>query len=189
MTTRPTGSVARLALVASLVGTLTYGFVATAPQALAAPSALAAPTVANGVHLNTVEAELLARINMVRVNRQLAPLQVAPGYTDVARRWSAVQARRGVLAHNPDARTNLVAAGGRDWRVLGENVGHGRDADSLFRAYWNSPLHRANILRPEYRFIGIGWVIAPDGTGYNTQNFVSSYSASYGPTRVRVGSA
>ena len=184
MTTRPTGRVTRLALVASLVGTLGCGFLASAPQAVAAPSTLTAPTFANGVHLNTVEAQLLARINIVRVNRRLAPLQVAPGYTDVARRWSAVQARRGVLAHNPDARINLVAAGGKDWRVLGENVGHGRDADSLFRAYWNSPLHRANILRPEYRFIGIGWVIAPDGTGYNTQNFVSSYSDSYGPTRV-----
>jgi hypothetical protein len=30
----------------------------------------------------------------------------------------------------------------------------------------------------------MGWVELPDGVGYNTQNFVSSYSTSYGLTRV-----
>lgn len=179
----------RAAITASLVAALTFGFFAAAPQAQAARTAVAAPTLANGVQLNTVEAQLLARINTVRVNRKLVPLQVAPGYTDVARRWAAKQAQRGVLAHNPDARAQLVASGGKDWRILGENVGHGRDAESLFTAYWNSALHRANILKPEYRYIGIGWVLTSDGTGYNTQNFVSSYSSSYGPTKVPVRGA
>jgi hypothetical protein len=70
------------------------------------------------------------------------------------------------------------------WRTLGENVGTGYDADSLFNAYWNSPPHRANLLNPAFRFLGMGWVERPGGQGFNTQNFVSHYSTTYGRSRV-----
>jgi len=169
-------------------GAVLAGCVATAPAAGAATPVVAktAPATVNGVRLNSVEARLLARINAARAARKLPILRVAPGYTDVARRWSAKLAKRNVLAHNPNARAQLEAAGGAGWRVLGENVGFGGDADSLFEAYWNSPPHRANILNPTYRYIGIGWVTMASGAGYNTQDFVSCYSPAYGPTRVAV---
>lgn len=171
-----------LSVLATLIALVCGVFVGLAPAASAAP---AVTSVVNGVRLNGVEAALLKRINSVRAARRLPTLTVAPGYTDVARRWSAAQAKRRVLAHNPNARVQLVAAGGAGWRALGENVGFGMNADSLFKAYWNSSSHRANMLNPAYRYIGIGWVSLPNGTGYNTQNFVSSYSRTYGPSRVR----
>lgn len=171
----------RFSVAASLLVAMVLGVLAFAP---AAQAAVAVPTVVNGVRLNTMEAQLLAQINVVRANRRLPVLQVAPGYMDVARRWAASQASRNVMQHNPNMRAQLIASGGSQWRVLGENVGYGRDAGTLFRAYWNSPGHRANILNPGFRYIGIGWVTRANGTGYNTQNFVSSYQPSYGPCRV-----
>lgn len=177
-TNRKPRAASRLALIAVAVTAMLAGVVA------AAPAANAAPVVINGVRLNSVEARLLTRINAARAAKTLPRLRIAPGYTDVARRWSAKLAKRNVLGHNPDARAQLEAAGGTGWRVLGENVGFAGDADSLFEAYWNSPPHRANILNPAYRFIGIGWVPRADGTGYNTQNFLTCYSQRYGPSRV-----
>lgn len=192
-TTRRTPLPLRFALVASLVAATMSGLVLGGPTASAAARPTAAravaPLMADGVRLNGVEARLLDRINAARAARKLVRLRVAPGYTDVARRWSAKLAGSNVLRHNPAARAQLENSGGTGWRVLGENVGYGGDADSLFNAYWNSPPHRANILNPSYRYIGIGWVTRADGSGYNTQNFVTCYAAAYGPTRVAVRGA
>jgi hypothetical protein len=47
----------------------------------------------------------------------------------------------------------------------------------------NSPGHRANILDRSMRYLGMGWVERPDGSGYNTQVFVDSYTSAYGHTR------
>lgn len=186
-TTRRTPLTVRFAVAAGLVAAAMTGAVVTAPQAaaLTRPN-VATPLLADGVKLNGVEARLLARINSARAARKLVRLRVAAGYTDVARRWSAKQAKANVLSHNPAARSQLEKSGGTGWRVLGENVGFGGDADSLFDAYWNSPSHRANILNPAYRYVGIGWVTRADGSGYNTQNFVTCYSSAYGPVRVAV---
>lgn len=141
-------------------------------------------TYKNGVRLNAVEARLLYRINAARTARGISALRVVPGYTDVARRWAYRQASAQRMAHNPNMASQLQAAGGRDWRIVGENVGYGWDADSLFTAYWNSAPHRANLLNPSFRYVGMGWVERADGTGYNTQNFVNSYSTTYGRSRV-----
>lgn len=170
--------------LAVLIALLAAVFAGVLTPAAAANAAAAVPTVVNGVRLNPFEARLLARINGVRAARRLPVLVVAPGYTDVARRWALSQASRNRMAHNPNMKAQLVASGGSQWRVLGENVGYARDADTLFTAYMNSPGHRANILNARYRYVGIGWVTTPSGIGYNTQNFVSSYSAAYGPCRV-----
>ena len=141
-------------------------------------------TLKDGVRLNAVEARLVYRINLVRRNRGIAALRVVPGFTDVARRWAYAQASSRTMKHNPNMARQLIAAGGANWRTLGENVGTGWDADSLFKAYWNSPPHRANLLNPAFRYVGMGWVERPDGQGFNTQNFVSHYSTTYGRTRV-----
>ncbi|HZG94016.1 MAG TPA: CAP domain-containing protein [Mycobacteriales bacterium] len=143
-------------------------------------------TTSSGVRLNSVEARLVSRINAARVARGIPALRVAAGYSDVARRWALTQATQQRMYHNPNMVSQLQASGGSAWRSIGENVGYGygADADGLFQAYWNSAPHRANILNASFRHIGIGWVERPDGSGYNTQNFVSSYSTTYGSTRV-----
>lgn len=165
-----------LALAALLLALVTTGL------PLARPAE--AFTTTHGVRLNAVEARLVYRINAARTSRGIAALRVVPGFTDVARRWAYAQARSQTMKHNPNMAAQLAAAGGSGWRTLGENVGTGWDADSLFNAYWNSAPHRANLLNPQFRYLGMGWVERPGGQGFNTQNFVSHYSTTYGRNRV-----
>jgi uncharacterized protein YkwD len=170
-----------LALLVALTATLTFS---AAPASAATRSQIRAST-GTGVQLNAVESRLVMRINAARKARGIAPLTVAAGFTDVARRWSAVQLKSNTMKHNPNYAAQLQASGGTGWRSLAENVGYcNSDADRLFDAYMNSPHHKANILNPAFRYIGMGWVARADGVGYNTQNFSTHYSPTYGPTRV-----
>lgn len=137
-----------------------------------------------GVRVNAVEARVLTLINRARTSRGIPAVKIVPGFTDVARRWSAVMATRRQMVHNPSLVTQVVAGGGSGWRALAENVGYGYDADTLFAAYMRSAPHRANILSRAYRYVGIGWAERPGGLGYNTQVFVNTYSTSYGRSRV-----
>jgi uncharacterized protein YkwD len=163
------------------LATLTFN----APAASAATAAQIKASTGAGVQLNSVESRLVVRINAARKARNIAPLTVAAGFTDVARRWSAAQLKVNTLKHNPNYMAQMQASGGQGWRLIAENVGYcNSDPDRLFDAYMRSPHHKANILNPKFRFIGIGWVARADGLGYNTQNFGTHYSPTYGPTRV-----
>ena len=42
------------------------------------------------------------------------------------------------------------------WHSLGENVGYGTSVSQLHSAFMASPLHKANILGSDYRFVGVG---------------------------------
>ncbi|HVF04662.1 MAG TPA: CAP domain-containing protein [Frankiaceae bacterium] len=150
---------------------------------VAVPSNAAAFTSMHGVRLNAVEARLTTLINHARTSRGIPALTVAPGTTDLARAWAMNQASKNTLYHNPALVAGVEGHGSGDWRAVSENVGRGWDAASLFQAYMNSPSHRANILDRSVRYLGIGWVERPDGSGYNTQVFVDRYSTAYGRTR------
>ena len=148
-----------------------------------APAPATAFSTMSGVRLNAVEARLASLINSARTSRGIPALTVTPGTTDLAREWALNQATKNLLYHNPSLVAGITSHGSRDWGRVGENVGRGWGADSLFEAYMNSPGHRANILDPDYRILGIGWFERPDGSGYNTQVFVDRYSTSYGRSR------
>jgi uncharacterized protein YkwD len=155
----------------------------SAVGAVAPAPASAFTTTSNGVRLDAVEYRLAVLINQARTSRGIPALTVAPGTTDLARDWSMNQARKDTLYHNPNLVSGVQTHGSYDWRAVAENVGRGWSADSLFTAYMNSPPHRANILDRSMRYLGIGWVERPDGSGYNTQVFVDQYSSAYGHSR------
>jgi hypothetical protein len=115
----------------------------------------------------------------------LRALVVTAGTTDVARRWSWHLASAQALSHNPAIVTDLEHAGSADWRDIAENVGMApsNDPQMLFTAYMNSPGHRANILDPKVRYLGVG-VVERAGYAWNTLDFVDAYTSSYGRTRV-----
>lgn len=173
---RVLGHLRRLAAVAAATAALSAG-------AVLVPAQADAFATVNGVRLNAFEARITALINNARGSRGLVRLTVAAGTTDLARAWSMNQAVKNTLYHNPSLVDGVVRHGSALWHQVGENVGRGYGADSLFNAYMNSPGHRANILDPDMRYLGIGWVERPDGSGYNTQVFVDSYSSSYGRSR------
>lgn len=162
------------ALLAALAGPLAIG---------AARDAAAFDTV-SGIRVNNAEERLLQLVNLARTRRGIPALRLTPGYTDVARRWSAVMATRATMAHNPNLVAHVTRAGGAEWRSVAENVAYGYSADRVFDSYMASAPHRANILSGANRYVGMGWAERPGGRGYNTMVFVSTYSSTYGRSRV-----
>jgi len=139
--------------------------------------------------LSSFDARLLYDINHARTSRGIRALTLVAGTTDVAHGWSCHMASGSVLAHNLHLGSQLDTHGSSLWTTYGENVGvesSSYGADHLFRMYMNSPMHRANILDPSYRYLGM-WTKRANGRRWNTLDFVgsasSSYSYSYGATR------
>lgn len=107
------------------------------------------------------EEEMLRLLNEERIKRGLAPLKMDEKIRMVARAHSEDMFRRGYFAHDsPDGVTpaeRLDQAGIR-YRVMGENLALAPDVQLAHKGLMESPSHRANILFPEYRKVGIGAV-------------------------------
>jgi uncharacterized protein YkwD len=92
----------------------------------------------------------LHRVNGARSRRGLRRLKWDRQVGYVARRHARRMARLGRVAHDVRLGQKLT-----QWRTLGQNSGAGRRCAGLFRAFWNSSGHRANILG-RWRFMGVG---------------------------------
>ncbi|MDX6206216.1 MAG: hypothetical protein QOE76_3402 [Frankiales bacterium] len=174
---RRTLSTARLG--ALIAATLAISLAGAAPT-MAATGSGAVPSTGKPVHLTTFEHRLLQLMNHDRAVRGMHPLTITPCAEDFARRWTQTMAKRDVLAHNPALSAMWSTANCRDASLLAENIGRsGTSADALYVAYMNSPEHRANILNPKLRYVGIGSWQRSDGTVYDTVDFANGGSPKY----------
>ncbi|MCP5026844.1 MAG: CAP domain-containing protein [Actinomycetia bacterium] len=139
-----------LALVALL--TLTIGLPVTS-------AAAASPTE---------EAAFVSRINGLRSSLGLTPLVGDAELVGASRVWADQMASDDVLAHAPDITAGITAP----WIKVGENVGVGGDVDSLFQAFVDSPLHYANLVDPDFRYVGVGVTFA-NGKLWTTHRFMA----------------
>jgi uncharacterized protein YkwD len=114
----------------------------------------------SGAALTRSELTLLSTVNHVRAANGLAPLRIDPQLQRAARAHSSDMIRRGYFAHGPVAQ-RLSAFGVRGPNV-GENLAWGTGAlaraSAIVSQWLASPPHRANLLRPGFRRIGIGRV-------------------------------
>jgi uncharacterized protein YkwD len=118
------------------------------------------PTAANGTQ---VRAATLCLINAQRARKQLAPLTENSLLDRAAELHSVDMAKRRYFEHtdpdgvHPDAR---IVQQGYPPILVGENLGWGETVKSkpaaMVSMWMQSPGHRANILEPGYREIGIG---------------------------------
>ena len=108
--------------------------------------------------LNGPEASLLSTINTVRKSRGLAPLRVDYRLTRAARGHSADMMHRQYFAHGSLA-ARAVHVGARGPR-FGENLAWATGITAQWTVdHWlASPSHRAVLLRPGFRRVGIGVV-------------------------------
>src|SRR5688572_15480471 len=113
--------------------------------------------------------EFVARINDLRASQGLSSLVVDPALTMIAMDWTQQMAATSTLSHRP----NLAAVAPGDWTKLGENVGYGGGVASLHDAFVNSPGHYANLIKPEYQYIGVAVVMA-GSTMWVTENFMTA---------------
>jgi uncharacterized protein YkwD len=121
-------------------------------------------------NLAAVRAAVLCLHNRERAERGLAPLKEHARLRDAAEGHSADMVAGGYFSHDARDGDDMVdrilrtgyARGAGAWS-LGENIAYGTGslatAAQIHRAWMRSPGHKANILRRQFREIGIGIVL------------------------------
>jgi uncharacterized protein YkwD/stress response protein SCP2 len=125
--------------------------------------------------LALLSAEVVRLTSAERTAAGLAPLTVDPLLTAAAQAHSDDMVARDFYAHTtPEGREpwDRARAAGSRHRGIGENIACGqRSPAEVVEGWMNSPGHRANILRPEFGHIGIGYATGSRSGTYWTQLF------------------
>jgi uncharacterized protein YkwD/uncharacterized membrane protein required for colicin V production len=105
------------------------------------------------------EQAMLDLVNQERTSRGLVALTMDEPLRDVARAHAADMFARGYFAHDTPEGVDpfdRMSAAGILFGIAGENLALAPTLDMAHNGLMNSPGHRANILRPEFRKVGIG---------------------------------
>ena len=140
---------------------------------LAPVSVSAAPLDAGAVTARVVELT-----NAERQKAGLPPLTINPQLSQAAQLYSQVLAGDACFGHTcgpvPDMIQRVLRVGYGNWTAVGENVAAGYPSPEGVVAGWMSSAgHRANILSPSYREIGIGLTSGGRYGAYWAQEFGS----------------
>ncbi|MCX5528283.1 CAP domain-containing protein [Streptomyces bobili] len=121
------------------------------------------------------EAEVIDRTNRERARAGLRPLAADPLLATAARAYSDDMAARSFYSHtSPEGSQpwDRAAAAGSARRTIGENIACGqRSPSEVVEGWMNSPGHRANILKPAFTHIGVGFAGGGPSATYWTQLF------------------
>jgi uncharacterized protein YkwD len=169
----------RIALLVAVVGVL------LSQTALAAP---AAPSTT----LSALEAGVLGQINGFRAQHGLSQLQLSPGLEAAARDHSLSMATQGYFSHDSADGTQFwqrlkrfYPTGRHTWAV-GENLLWSEpdiDPASALQLWLGSPPHRAILLDPRWRQIGLSAVHVPSAPGTFGGQEVTVLTADFGVRR------
>ncbi|MGP4090322.1 CAP domain-containing protein [Streptomyces sp. KR55] len=125
--------------------------------------------------LTRTAAEVVELTNRERTRAGLPPLAVDPVLTTAAQAHSTDMVARDFYSHTaPDGSQpwDRAAAAGSTRRSIGENIACGqRSPAEVVTGWMNSPGHRANILKPGFTHIGIGFAGGGRAGTYWTQLF------------------
>lgn len=123
-----------------------------------------------------MEDQVLALVNKERAKRGIKPLIMNNNLRLLARMKSMDMRDKGYFSHYSPTYGSpfqMMIKYGIRYSAAGENIAKGqRTASSVMNAWMNSSGHRANILNPNYKEIGVGVSISKDGTVYWTQMFI-----------------
>ena len=130
---------------------------------------------------NDIERRAFEQTNVVRVQHGLPALEWDADVCRMARTHSESMSRLNYFSHDtPDGlhlRDRARAVGILTFTVLGENIAYNQgyeDPGAFAVERWMaSEKHRANILSPEFRAMAIGTYVAPDGSVFLTQTFIT----------------
>jgi uncharacterized protein YkwD len=134
---------------------------------LALTATMLLPSSAHAIYTDTFEREQLRLINDYRADRGLARLRFDVKLTRAADWMGRDMGAKGYFSHtdsrgrDPFQRMASFKYPGDTWR--GENLAAGNsEAQSTFNQWLNSEAHRLNMVKPEYRAIGISRVADAD---------------------------
>ncbi len=133
-----------------------------AVAALATSTALVGGSSASAT--TTREARMLDTINTARAHHGLGPLTPSPDLTSAARTHAVSMAGARSLFHTASF-TSLCC-----WKAIGENVGYGYTLHGVHRQFMHSAPHRANLLDPRMREVGLG-IVRSNGMLWVTEVF------------------
>jgi uncharacterized protein YkwD len=153
-----------------------------------APSCTEAKSLPADIGTATATTATLCLINRERTTRGMGRLRANGTLAKVARGHAADMVAKRYFSHDTpsgvDFFTRVKAAGyrGRSAGLLvGENLAWGSGVlaspDQIVRAWMRSPGHRANILRPGFREIGLGVV---SGTPRPDAPIGATYASAFG---------
>lgn len=100
--------------------------------------------------------QIVNNTNRLRVANGLRPLDTAGKLNHGAQDHSDWMARTSSFTHSTDLVVQITQAYDGNWLYAGENIAVGSDLPQLLTALRQSPEHRANMLKPQYRRIGVG---------------------------------
>ncbi len=106
-----------------------------------------------------LETKMLQLVNAERTKRGLSALQADPELTEVARAHSRDMFARGYFAHiTPEGKSPFDRMNDAHVHYLtaGENLALAHSLSIAHNGLMNSPGHRANILNPSFRRVGLG---------------------------------
>ncbi|MFF7844620.1 CAP domain-containing protein [Streptomyces ossamyceticus] len=119
--------------------------------------------------------EVIALTNARRTATGLPPLAFDPLLTVAAQAHCDDMVARAFYAHtSPEGGEpwHRAAAAGSTRRTIGENIACGqRSAAEVVEGWMNSPGHRANILKPDFTHMGVGFTGGGGAGTYWTQLF------------------
>ena len=138
------------------------------------------------LYMKEVERKVTQLTNEARRDHHLMPLDRDITLVDIARCHSDYMLKRNYFSHvSPDGKSiqdRIVPAYSRTLSRAGENIwsGHGYDysdatlmARVIVDSWMSSPGHRANLLNPNYNYLGVG-VSAMGKEVRATQNFIQN---------------
>jgi uncharacterized protein YkwD len=104
-----------------------------------------------------VRDQVVDNTNRLRKRNGLRPLDMTAKLNSGAQDHSDYMARTRNFVHSDDLQFQMTQAYDGTWSYAGENIGvFGGDLSELLAALRQSPEHRANMLKPQYRRIGVG---------------------------------
>jgi uncharacterized protein YkwD len=121
------------------------------------------PGLRGVVQADTRASQVFELTNLERAAAGVPPLLLSPELTQAAQDYAEVLAGGDCFGHacgpQADLRSRVERSGYTDWTRLGENIAAGqRSPVEVMAAWMASPGHRANILNPAFREIGLGVV-------------------------------
>lgn len=117
--------------------------------------------VANNSSVQDIERQVVVLVNQARKERGLGELKLNEELSNVARVKANDMAKNHYFDHNSPtygSPFDMMKQFGISYRTAGENIAMGQTtAQQVFDGWMNSEGHRANILNPNFKEIGMGY--------------------------------
>ncbi len=129
--------------------------------------------VSTSTSVTAYENKVLQLVNVERQKAGLSALKMDESIRNVARMKSQDMQTKKYFSHTSPtygSPFDMLKRFGITYKTAGENIAMGQKTpEAVVKAWMNSPGHRANILKPAFTHIGVGYVA---NGSYWTQMFI-----------------